>query len=192
LCTHHRGGEAMIAPERVSRFLSFLLRHRPENYPLRFDSHGFVSWKECLGQVHERFPEVTEEQLLSLIEGSDKKRFELSEGKVRATYGHSFPVDLGLAQVEPPSSLYHGSARDLAETILREGLKPRGRQYVHLSPSLEEALAVGGRRDPFPAVLVVDSLAAHADGICFYLSGPLFLAKEVPAKFLSLWGQQGG
>jgi len=177
----------MISPERVSRFVSFLLRHRPENYPLRFDSQGFVAWGEFLARVQERFPEIAEEELLGVIEGSDKKRFELQEGKVRATYGHSFPVDLGLESVAPPPSLYHGSARDLAQTILREGLKPRGRQYVHLSPSVEEAMAVGGRRDPFPAVLVIDSLAAHAGGISFYRSGPLFLAKEVPAKFLSLW-----
>lgn len=177
----------IIAPERISRFLSFLLRHRPEDYPLRFDSQGFVAWGELLGRVQERFPEITEEALLSVVEGSDKKRFEFFAGKVRATYGHSFPVDLGLESVEPPSQLYHGSARDLAQTILREGLKPRGRQYVHLSPSLEEAAAVGGRRDPFPAILVVDSQAAHASGISFYQSGPLFLAKEVPAKFLSLW-----
>jgi len=176
----------IIAPERISRFLSFLLRHRPEDYPLRFDSQGFVAWGELLGRVQERFPEITEEELLSVVEGSDKKRFELFEGKVRATYGHSFPVDLGLATVEPPSPLYHGTARDLAQTILREGLKPRGRQYVHLSASLEEALAVGKRRDPSPTVLVVDSRAAHASGILFYSSGPLFLATEIPAKFLSL------
>jgi len=96
-------------------------------------------------------------------------------------------VELGLEGVEPPAALYHGTARDLAETILREGLKPRGRQYVHLSASVEEAAAVGKRRDPAPTVLVVDSKAAHASGVLFYSSGPLFLAKEIPAKFLSLW-----
>lgn len=108
---------------------------------------------------------------------------------MRATYGHSFPVELGLESVEPPSPLYHGTARDLAETILQEGLKPRGRQYVHLSASVEEALAVGKRRDPSPTILLVDSRAARASGILFYSSGPLFLAKEIPAKFLSLLGK---
>jgi len=176
----------LIAPERLSRFLSFLLRHRPRDYPLSFDRHGFVSWGELLRKVQERFPEVEEEELRTVIEGSDKRRFELKEGKVRATYGHSFPVDLGMESVEPPPNLYHGTARDLAQTILREGLKPRGREYVHLSASLEEAIAVGRRRDPFPAVLIVDSRAAHAAGILFYSSGPLFLVREVPPRFLSL------
>ncbi|MBI2988956.1 MAG: RNA 2'-phosphotransferase [Deltaproteobacteria bacterium] len=176
----------MASPERVSRFLSFLLRHRPKDYPLRFDPQGYVLWHDLVTLVQGRFPEITAEEIQRLIEGSDKKRFELREGKVRATYGHSFPVDLGLESVEPPPRLYHGTARDLAETILREGLKPRGRQHVHLSASAEEALAVGKRSDPFPTVLVVDSRAANASGILFYSSGPLFLAKEVPARFLSL------
>lgn len=177
----------MVPPERISRFLSFLLRHRPDDYPLRFDRQGYVPWEELIETVQERFQEITAEEVRSVVEGSDKKRFELKEGKVRATYGHSFPLELGLESVEPPSPLYHGTARDLAETILREGLKPRGRQYVHLSASVEEAAAVGKRRDPAPTVLVVDSKAAHASGVLFYSSGPLFLAKEIPPKFLSLW-----
>lgn len=65
-------------------------------------------------------------------------------------------------------------------------MKPRDRQYVHLSASAEEALAVGKRRDPAPAVIVIDARSAHAEGIHFYLSGPLFLVESVPAKFLSL------
>jgi len=179
-----------VDSERLSRFLSFLLRHRPPDYPLRFDRNGFVTWSELLEQVEKRFPAVAEEEVLSVIEGSEKRRFELREGKVRATYGHSFPVDLGLESVEPPPRLYHGTARDLAQTILRDGLKPRGRQYVHLSPTAEEALAVGKRRDPSPAILAIHSREAHASGIPFYCSGPLFLAKEIPAKFLSLWREE--
>lgn len=177
----------MVPPERISRFLSFLLRHRPDGYPLRFDRQGYVPWEELIEAVQERFQEITAAEVRHVVEGSDKKRFELKEGKVRATYGHSFPLELGLEGVEPPSPLYHGTARDLAETILRDGLKPRGRQYVHLSASVEEAAAVGKRRDPSPTVLVVDSKAAHTSGVLFYSSGPLFLAKEIPPKFLSLW-----
>jgi putative RNA 2'-phosphotransferase len=179
--------------ERVSRFLSYLLRHRPKEYPLQFDPYGFAPWDAVVDTVVERFQEVTEEQIRALVIGSDKKRFELKEGKVRATYGHSFPVDLGLQPVEPPLELYYGTARDLAQSILRSGLKPRDRQYVHLSPLLDEAIAVGKRRDPVPAIVVVDARAAHGAGIRFFASGPLFLVENVPPKFLSLsrasgWG----
>jgi putative RNA 2'-phosphotransferase len=177
----------LVPLDRLSRFLSFLLRHRPRDYPLSFDRQGFVSWSDLKEQVEARFPDVTDEEICNVIAGSDKKRFEMREDKVRATYGHSFPVDIGVECIEPPARLYHGTARDLAQTVLREGLKPSGRTYVHLSASLEEALAVGQRRDASPAILVVDSLAAHSSGIRFYASGPLYLAGEIPPRFLSLW-----
>ena len=162
------------------------MRHQPKEYPLIFDRHGFVAWEDVVDVIEERFPEVTENEIRAMVESADKKRFELKEGKVRATYGHSFPVDLGLEAVEPPRELYHGTARDLAQSILRNGLKPRDRRYVHLSASLEEAQAVGRRRDPSPAIVVVDSAAAHAEGVRFYRSGPLFLVESVPPRFLSV------
>ncbi len=176
----------MVPPERISRFLSFLLRHQPREYPLSFDRRGFVSWDDLVYVTQERFPAVTEEEIRRVVEEPDKQRFELKEGKVRATYGHSFPVDLGLEAAEPPAELYLGAARDLAQSALQDGLKPRDRRYVHLSASLEEAHAVGERRDPAPTIIVVAAATAHAEGVRFYHSGPLFLAEYVPAKYLSL------
>lgn len=175
-----------LAPERLSRFLTFLLRHKPKDYPLTIDPEGFAPWQEVVDMVQERFYDVTEKQICSLIAGAEKKRFEIRGDKVRATYGHSFPVDLGGTAAEPPAELYFSAARDLAESMLRGGLKPRDRQYVHLSVSAEEAESVAKRHDPSPAILVIDAKTAHAEGIRFYESGPLFLVENVPAKFLSL------
>jgi putative RNA 2'-phosphotransferase len=177
----------MVPLDRLSRFLSFLLRHRPAEYPLSFDRHGFVAWNALKEQLRARFPDVSDEEIRSVIMGTDKQRFEMRDARVRATYGHSFVIDLGDESIVPPDRLYQGAPRDVADTVLREGLKPRGRAYVHLSASLEEALAVGRRRDPDPAILVVDARAAHENGIGFYVSGPLYLAGEIPARFLSLW-----
>ncbi len=175
-----------LAPERLSRFLTFLLRHKPKDYPLAFDREGFAPWQEVVDMVQERFYDVTEEQIRALIAGTEKKRFELRGDKVRATYGHSFPVDLGTTEAAPPAELYYGAPRDLAQSMLRSGLKPRDRQYVHLSVTAKEAESVARRHDPSPAILIVDAQAAHSEGIRFYESGPLFLVEQVPAKFLSL------
>lgn len=176
----------MVPAERISRFLSFLLRHQPREYPLSFDRRGFVAWDDLVYIAQERFPDVTEEEIRRVVEEPDKQRFELKEGRVRATYGHSFPVDLGPEATEPPPELYLGAARDLAQSALQIGLKPRDRRYIHLSASLEEARAVGERRDPAPTIIVVDAATAHAEGIRFFRSGPLFLAENVPAKYLSV------
>lgn len=177
----------MIVPERISRFLTYLLRHRPKEYPLAFDEEGFVAWSDVVEIVQDRFEEVTEDAVRAVATDSCKKRFELRENRVRATYGHSFPIKLASGPVEPPPQLYYGTARDLAQSILANGLRPRDRQYVHLSASLEEAQSVGQRRDPSPAIIVVDAHGAHAEGVQFFASGPLFLARSVPARFLSLW-----
>jgi putative RNA 2'-phosphotransferase len=176
----------LVPAERISRFLSFLLRHQPREYPLSFDRRGFVSWDDLVYLAQERFPDVTEEEIRRVVEDADKQRFELNGGKVRATYGHSFAVDLGPEAAEPPAELYLGAARDLAQSALQGGLKPRDRRYIHLSASLDEARAVGERRDPAPTIIVVDAATAHAEGIRFFRSGPLFLAENVPAKYLSL------
>ena len=175
-----------LAPERLSRFLTFLLRHKPKDYPLAMDREGFAPWSEVVDMVQERFYDVSEEQIRSLIDGAEKKRFEIRGDKVRATYGHSFPIDLGAAATEPPAELYFAAARDLAESMLRQGLEPRDRQYVHVSRTADEAESVARRHDTSPTILVIDAQAAHAEGIRFYESRPLYLVEKVPAKFLSL------
>ncbi len=103
-----------LAPERLSRFLTFLLRHQPKDYPLAIDCEGFAPWQEVVNMVQERFYEVTEEHIRLLIAGAEKKRSELRGDKVRATYGHSFSVDLSGTAAEPPAQLYFGAARNLA------------------------------------------------------------------------------
>ena len=103
-----------LAPERLSRFLTFLLRHKPKDYPLAIDREGFAPWRDVVELVQQRFYDVTEGQIRALIAGAEKKRFEIRGDKVRATYGHSFPVDLGGTATEPPAQLYFGAARDLA------------------------------------------------------------------------------
>jgi putative RNA 2'-phosphotransferase len=177
---------AGLPPERISRFLTYLLRHQPKEYPLVFDKRGFVDWQDVVKLVQERYYDVTEEQVEAVVSGSEKKRFELVEDKVRATYGHSFAVELGDAAQQAPEKLYYGAARDLAQSMLRSGLKPRDRQYVHLSLSAEEAASVARRHDPAPSLIEIDAAAAQRDGVRFYLSGPLYLAEFIPAKFLSL------
>jgi len=171
--------------ERISRFLTYVLRHQPKEYPASFDAQGFVPWDEITELVQNRFRDITEADVRAVVLDSEKKRFEWRDGKVRATYGHSFPVELSEESVEPPAELYFGTARDLAASILRNGLKPRDRRYVHLSASLEDALAVGRRRDPAPAVVTIDAGTAHMDGIRFFAAGPLYLTEGIPAKYLS-------
>jgi len=176
----------VLAPERLSRFLTYVLRHKPRDYPLAIDRQGFAAWQEVVDLVQQRFYDANEQQIRDLINGSEKKRFELRGDRVRATYGHSFPLELNEPTAEPPAQLFFSAARDIAQGILRNGLKPRDRQYVHLSRTAEEAASIARRLDPNPAVLVIDAQAACDAGVRLFEAGPLFLAEGIPARYLSL------
>ena len=90
---------------KVSRYMSYLLRHNPEN--LKMDERGFVSLDELFQKVRERF-HVDKELIFVIVEKSERKRFEIVDGKIRALYGHSVPVRLGLKEDKDVKVLYHG------------------------------------------------------------------------------------
>jgi putative RNA 2'-phosphotransferase len=174
----------MINRTKLSKLLAYLLRHNPMGMEMSPD--GFVRIEELLQRVMERYPEVTEAELRSVIETDPKGRYELRGDRVRARYGHSLPVSVELppAQVE---RLYHGTTPQAAQKILSEGLKPKGRQKVHLSASVGGAVEVGKRRCKKPAVLEVDVEAAMKAGVRILQAGEkVYVADEIPARFIKL------
>jgi putative RNA 2'-phosphotransferase len=119
--------------------------------------------------------------------GDDKHRFEVTENRIRARYGHSFAQPIRYEPCPPPPVLYHGTSRRSLAAIRRDGLRPMGRQYVHLSPDPETATRVGARHDEQPAVLTVRAAEAHAAGVVFHQADEVvYLAKCVPAQFVDL------
>jgi len=174
---------------QLSKFLSLVLRHKPSVLELEPDNQGFVPFEELLSalQKQPRWREVTESDILEVIDNSDKRRFEVVEGKIRALYGHSLAVEVEYPEVEPPPDLYHGAAWGSIPQILEEGLKPEGRRYVHLSVDVEDAVEVGKRRDPNPAILRVKTGEARSSGIRFFeASDGIFLTEEIPPEFLEI------
>ncbi len=179
-----------MSPEerkRLSKFLSLVLRHEPEKLGLRLDEDGFVPLAGLLGAFSRRstWKAVTEDQIREVVSTSDKRRFEITGDRIRARYGHSIVERVTYPSVEPPSILYHGTSPHALPAILREGLKPMRRQYVHLSTELSQALAVGRRHARDPVLLVVHAYAAWESGVRFYLPEPrLYVAEAVPPQFL--------
>ena len=70
---------AGLPPERISRFLTYLLRHRPQEYPLVFDRRGFADWRDVVELVQERFYDVTEDDIRAVVTDAQKQRFELQD-----------------------------------------------------------------------------------------------------------------
>ncbi|MGK7932945.1 MAG: RNA 2'-phosphotransferase [Microcystaceae cyanobacterium] len=173
---------------KISRFLSYHLRHAPEKLGLQLQSGGWVSVAELLkaSQSHQ-FP-ITLIELERVVATNNKKRFSFDEtkAKIRANQGHSVAIDLELNPVIPPSFLYHGTHRKVVKTILTEGLQKMSRHHVHLSENKETASKVGSRRGK-PVIFQVDSQQMAECGILFYCSdNNVWLVDYVAPKYLTL------
>lgn len=167
----------------ISKYLSYILRHNPKGLPISKD--GFIPIEDILKKIRKRFPRVDEKILYKLAEGTNS-RFEIKNGRIRALYGHTIPVEISLEVDTKVDILYHGTTRDSAEKILKEGLKPRGRLKVHLSPTIEQAIKVGRRKTRKPVILKIDVRSARKHGIVFEKANELvYLADEIPPILIS-------
>ena len=175
---------------RLSKLLSLILRHRPEEFHITIDIHGFADVENILTVLQERFPWVTRDDIDNLVYHSEKQRFEIVDEKIRARYGHSFPVQLDLPPVIPPEFLYQAVLSDVAQNILQHGLFPRDRQYIHLSLSHQIAAELGGKLGPdFVILRILARKAASEGNVCFFDSGPVVLTEFVPPEFIEILQQ---
>ena len=170
--------------KKISKYLSFILRHQPDSIGLELSDEGWTNIKELIGKT--RKFKLTRELINTVVENNDKKRFLISEDgeRIKANQGHSIEVKLELEPVTPPDFLLHGTAERFLESILREGLTKQKRHHVHLSETQKTALSVGGRYGQ-PILLKIDSKLMHEDGFEFYKTeNSVWLVDHVPAKYL--------
>lgn len=166
--------------------MSFVLRHKPENFGLKLDPFGFVNTKDLLLVLQNRYGNVQLSDIERVVENCPKGRFEIKGERIRARYGHSVEVQLDTRPSEPPEYLYHGTSPAMKNTILTEGLKPMKRRYVHLSKSKEEAFQVGRRKSKSPLVFIIKAKEAFRRGIDFYDMGRVVLSRFVPSELIEL------
>lgn len=170
--------------ERFSRWMAYVLRHNPSRYGLQPDRHGYIDLDAFLVIARHRYPALTPEQLRGLVD-TGSHRFEIAGSRLRARYGHSIDAEPPGPAVEPPAQLYHGTEAVQLQTMLQRGLLPIDRRMIHLSETIEDALAVARRKTDQPAVLRILAREAHAQGVAFYREGKVFLARDIPPAFLA-------
>ncbi|GAA3644192.1 RNA 2'-phosphotransferase [Nonomuraea antimicrobica] len=169
---------------RISKYLARHLRHDPQRIGLALDPGGWVEVEELLRAAAEHGFPITADELREVVASNDKRRYALEDGRIRASQGHSVPVDLGLPAAEPPEVLYHGTVGRFLAAIRSEGLRAMNRHHVHLSADRQTATRVGARRGA-PVVLVVAAGAMRADGHTFRLSANgVWLVDHVPPAYL--------
>ena len=174
-----------MAKNTVSKFISLILRHRPEAIGITLDEHGWADVSELIEGVSKTH-HLDMQTLEEIVRSDSKQRYSFSEDKrlIRANQGHSIPVDVELDRLDPPDILFHGTGKKYMNSIEKEGLLPKGRLYVHLSKDTKTAKTVGARHGT-PIVYKVRSGAMARDGYEFFLSkNGVWLTKKVPVEYL--------
>ncbi len=171
----------------ASKFLSLILRHKPETIGISLDEHGWAEVDRLIAGIA-KTREFNMGLLEEIVRTDNKQRYSFNEDKtrIRANQGHSIPVDVQLEHVEPPEFLWHGTGEKYVASIKKTGLIPKGRLYVHLSSDPKTARDVG-RRHGKPVVCRVLAGRMQEEGCPFFRSkNGVWLTEKVPAKYLEL------
>lgn len=175
---------------RLGKYLTYVLRHKPEDIGIELDRDGFVDVNLLLNaiNINKKFKEeIVFDDINFVVKNDNKGRFEIKDNKIRALYGHSISKIIMLNKVVPPDILYHGTTQKALNSILEEGLKPMQRQYVHLSKDIETAIEVGKRRDDNPVVLEIDAKRAYKYGTLFYIGNTnTFLCDKILPQYIKI------
>lgn len=171
---------------RISKFLSLVLRHKPEEIGIELDENGWTDVTMLIEKVNKAGIALTFEILKHVVDTNAKKRYSFNESfdKIRANQGHSVEIDLGYTPQVPPEILYHGTGEKFIGSILEKGLLKQNRHHVHLSADVETAFMVGQRHGK-PFVFEVLAGQMHRDNFQFFLSANgVWLTDFVPVKYL--------
>ena len=169
----------------LSKFISLILRHKPEVIGISLDEHGWANVDELLAGIRRTRP-IDTEMLEEIVRTDEKQRYTFNEDhtRIRANQGHSIQVDVELEEEEPPEYLFHGTGRKYVEFIDQIGLIPKSRLYVHLSGDQETAMKVG-KRHGGAIVYQVAAGAMARDGHKFWRSANgVWLTKRVLPEYL--------
>src|SRR5215203_5941593 len=105
---------------QISKFLSLVLRHKPETIGIELDQNGWADVDTLLKNSNSYGIRFDKEILKHVVETNSKKRFAFNEtfDRIRASQGHSIEIELGYTSQKPPEILYHGTSEKSVQSIL--------------------------------------------------------------------------
>jgi putative RNA 2'-phosphotransferase len=154
-----------------SKFMSLILRHKPEKVGLTLGDGGWVNTFDLIKAMNDHNYPITLDTLITVVEDNDKKRFSFNHDRsmIRAAQGHSVDVKLDYRPKRPPDRLHHGTVYAFLKSIKQTGLDKGKRHAVHLSEDYATAVKVGSRRGD-PVILIIKAKEMHEDGYSFFQS----------------------
>jgi putative RNA 2'-phosphotransferase len=172
----------------LSKFLSLVLRHKPEIIGISLDEKGWTDTALLLEKMNAAGKVIDFEILKHIVDTNAKKRFAFNDdlSRIRASQGHSLEIELGYESQQPPHILYHGTAVQNIKAIFEQGLIKGNRHHVHLSTNIETAINVGSRYGK-PVLLEVLSEQMYTDGHQFFVSeNGVWLTQNVPPQYIKV------
>ncbi|KAJ2414225.1 hypothetical protein H4218_005110 [Coemansia sp. IMI 209128] len=171
-----RGKNANDTPEvRLSKQLSYILRHGAEDKGLKLRDDGSISISDL--QRYQKLKSTTLAQIQHVVDTNNKKRFTLYEENnqwyIRAVQGHSIKIkEPPLVKLTTmPPCIVHGTMRSKVPVIQKTGLNKMSRTHIHFARGLpSDAGIISGMRNTADAYIYIDVKKAVAAGIEFYVS----------------------
>jgi len=167
---------------KISKSLTWLLRHHVVDKGLKISEDGYVLWDDIV-KLNE-FKNYTLDEVKHVVETNDKKRFALKEenGKwyIRANQGHSHEVAAQIKQEElltklnePLDLIVHGTTYQAYKEIKNSGLKIMSRSHIHFAISddgIKGNQEQSGIRGNCEVLIYLNMKQAMNDGIEFFMS----------------------
>jgi len=183
----------MSNKNRMPIYISYLLRHHPEDMRLDMDKHGWVSVQQLITEMNSNSTEnnkIDLEYIKTMVAEDEKGRFRLNEDctRIKACQGHSIPwVEPELEYLEPPEYLYHGTTTVALEKILNSGaIQKMSRHAVHMQDQEEKAWQSAKRWNLEPVVLKIAARDMYRDGIVFgKTENEVWCTEEVPVRYIA-------
>lgn len=182
--------------ERLRFAMGHILRHNPDKHHLEIDKYGYTPIDDFLKVIRNyniSFENAQIEDIENVLKNDTRNRFSIKNGKIKANYGHSIPVEYENTPIEPPEYLYHGTNDFVLKSIVQEGLKPMNRKFVHLAVNQNDAYFYCNKlkynvlynRRYWPVLLRVKAKEAYKDGILFYKEAEdIYVSEPIPWKYI--------
>jgi putative RNA 2'-phosphotransferase len=166
--------------------MAYMLGHRPDEFGLIPDSEGFVPIKEMLQAMHEEagWSYVRQGHINEVLLGAERSLFQPQDTRIRAV-DRRWRLALDQPAEAIPRILFTPVRRRAHLHVIQKGLRSLQNRPIVLSPERETATRLGKRRDQRPIVLEVLAGAAGDSGPAFYGFGDLYLATEIPPRFIA-------
>ena len=180
--------------KKLSSIMIGILRHFPQQFGVELDRHGWGDIDKIASAIShkvDRFHWIRKRHIVAVALTDEKGRYEVKEGKIRATYAHTIDVDLSDLPKAEVDTLYYPVTDVEKEIVMEQGLFPTDRKKVHLSATIEKAIEAGKVRDENPVILKIDAKKAMEDGVDIRKATEnVYIADKIDAKYITIAEEQ--